>query len=455
MHLRELLLSALRALAAAFVLCAGIGGTPAAQHLTPIATRTEATLVHAQIPAPAMSVQDLERLALEHNRDLLAVRQDIATARGLVTHSRLRPNPGLDVTFETGRPLGSPGERAIEVGYAHTFETAGKRSRRIDVARVGVEIAELEVADRERQLRADVRIRFAEALAAQRNLNVLSDLVALTDRTARAAQQRVAEGEAAPVERALLQVEVGRLTADRILATSATARAAGALKLAAGLDANEALSLRGDLTWPRWTLSLESSIAAALEQRPDLRAARAAERHAEAELSLARAERTPDVIGIARYAQSDSRFDQFGTTSSGQVVPLVDRDHTLTVGVSIPLPFANRNQGNIETALSRRQATTLRRQFLEDVVRTEVRAAYVHYLASIEALQAFDRDVVTQAQEGMKIIRATYDLGEVQLLDLLQEQRRLVDTQKAYTEILKEHYVAGAALVHAIGAEVR
>lgn len=403
----------------------------------------------------ALAAEDLEQLALARNRELLAARQDIAAARGLITQSRLRPNPALDVTFGTGRPLGSAGEQEFEIGYAHTFETGGKRTRRIDVARVGIEVAELEVADRERQVRADVRSRLAEVLAARRNLDVLRELVTLTDRASRATVQRVAEGEAAPVERALLQVELGRLTADRALSTSAAARALGALKLAVGLDAGDALSLAGDLVQPRLTLSLDSALASAFEQRPDLRAARAVERQAEAEVALARAERTPDLIGVARYTQSDSRFDQFGTTANGQLTPVADRDHMLTVGVSIPLPFANRNQGNIETAQSRRQAAMLRRQFTEDIVRTEVRAAYEHYLASAEALRTFDADVIKQAQEGMAIIRATYELGEVPLLDLLQEQRRLVDTQRAYTDILKEHYIAGAALIQAIGAEVK
>ena len=137
---------------------------------------------------------------------------------------------------------------------------------------------------------------------------------------------------------------------------------------------------------------------------------------------------------------------------SVQAVPVLDRDHTITVGVSMPLPFANRNQGNIEAAQAQRQAAGLRRQFLEDSVRSEVRAAYAQYVAASQALEAFDQDVVKQAQEGVTIIRASYDLGEIQLLDLLQEQRRFLETQKAYTEILKEHYVARAALEAAISA---
>lgn len=438
----------------AFATAIGLATSSGAQGLN-LSRNAIAVAAQVQQPGREVAVDELQRLALERNLDLLATRQEIAAAQGFLTQSRLRPNPGVDFTVGTGRPLGSAGEREIAIGYAHTFELGGKRARRIEVGRVGVEIAELLVADRERQLIADLKVRYAEALAAARNLEMLAELSELTTRTYRVAQQRVSEGEAAPVERALLQVEVGRLTADRLLAASAGARATGALKLAAGLNPQELLSLRGDLTAPRASLSLDAAIATALEQRPDLRAARAEERRAEADHDLARAGRTPDVIGLVRYAQTDSRFDQFGTTAAGQIVPVQDRDHTITVGVSIPLAFANRNQGNIEAAQAQRQAAGLRRQFLEESVRTEVRAAYAQYVAASQALAAFDQDVVKQAQEGVTIIRASYDLGEVQLLDLLQEQRRFLDTQKAYTEILKEHYVARAALEAAISAELR
>jgi cobalt-zinc-cadmium efflux system outer membrane protein len=441
-----------------------LGAQSSAQDAAPAQSGTRRTRLLAAIDVPTtqsrqaarqVNIEELQRLALARNVDLMAVRQEIAAARGLLTQTRLRPNPGLDFTIGAGRPLGSPGEREIEVGYAHTFELGGKRARRIDVGRVGVEIAELLVADRERLLIADIKTRYAAVLAAGRNLEMLGELSEMTGRAYGVAQQRVSEGEAAPLERALLQVEAGRLTADRLLTASAGARAVAELKLAAGLDLTELLALSGELSAPPVALSLDEAIAKALAERPDLKAARAEEERADAELRLAHAERVPDVIGVARYGRIESQFPQFGTSSTGQVAPLRDTDHVLTLGVSIPLPFANRNQGNIETSTARRQAAALRRQFVEQSVRTEVTAAYTQYLAAWQAFEAFGQDVVIQSRESITIIRTSYDLGEVQLLDLLQEQRRLVETQKAYTEILKEHYVARAALEAALSSELR
>lgn len=400
-------------------------------------------------------VDDLLRLALERNAELLAVRQDIAAARGFLTQSRLRPNPGLDVSVSDGRPLGSPGEHGFDIGYAHTFELGGKRAKRIDVALVGVEIAELLVADRERLLRADIKTRFAEALAAARTVATLGEIYELSDRSLQVAKQRVSEGEGAPLEQSLLQVEVGRISADRLMANAAATRAFGTLKLASGIAPDEILALSGELVAEGVASSLDAAVERALAQRPDLKAARAEEARADAEHRLARAERVPDVIGLVRYGQTSARFDQLGFTPSGTLTPIRDTDHTLTAGVSIPLPFANRNQGAIETAQARRQAAALRREFIEQSIRSEVHTAFALYDGARQATEVFDKQVMQQIQQTMTTIRTSYELGESQLLDLVQEQRRLVDTQKAFTEVLKELYIARAALEAAVGGEVK
>ncbi|MBY0497588.1 MAG: TolC family protein [Cyanobacteria bacterium] len=402
-----------------------------------------------------MRAEDFQRIALERNAELQATRQDIAGARGFLTQSRLRPNPGVDFSFTSGRPLGSPGERSIDIGYAHTIQLGGKRARRIDVAQVGIEVAELLASNRQRVLRTEIHTRYAEALAAARNVATLGELFELNQRSFKVAAERVSEGEGALLEQRLLEVEVGRIAADRFVAAGAAERAFVALKVAAGIAPSEPLALAGELATPAVDLTMDQAIDRALAERPDAKAARAEETRAEAELRLARAERTPDVIGVVRYSQNSSRFNQLGTTPTGQLVPLRDTDHALTAGVSIPLPFANRNQGAIETAGARRRAAALRREFIEQSVRGEVRGAFAQYVGARQAVDVFDRQVIRQAQQTVNTMRTSYELGETRLLDLVQEQRRLVEIQKAFTDALKELYVARATLEQAVGTELR
>jgi cobalt-zinc-cadmium efflux system outer membrane protein len=190
----------------------------------------------------------------------------------------------------------------------------------------------------------------------------------------------------------------------------------------------------------------------ALKRRPDLEAARIEEALAEAELRLARTGAVPDLVATGRYTHSQTRFDSYGfARPGGPLVPLRDRDNLLTAGISIVLPVRNRNQGNIDAAVARQHAARLRREFLERSVRQEVLAALSRGRAAAQALEVFDQRVIGQSQENLRIIRGAYQLGELRLLDVINEQRRLLDTQRAHTDLLRGAYLAAVEVERAVG----
>jgi outer membrane protein, heavy metal efflux system len=67
----------------------------------------------------------------------------------------------------------------------------------------------------------------------------------------------------------------------------------------------------------------------------------------------------------------------------------------------------------------------------------------------------FDQGVVQQSQENLRIVRGAYELGELRLLDVINEQRRLLETQRAYTDLLRDTNIAIAELERAVGAPVQ
>lgn len=397
------------------------------------------------------SVEALVKGALARNADLLATRQRVAEAQGLLRQAGLYVNPTIQTSYGTGSLTGSSGERQFQASYNHIFQLGGKRDRRIEVAQIGAELATLEVAERERQLRGDVRSRFGDALAAIRNLEIVQELLGLTRQTFEITKARVRVGEAARVEQGLLQVEVNRLESDRRLFDNQVARAVLDIKPLAGVPLDENLRLAGDLRSTQVSFGLEEAIARATRERPDLRAARLDQTLRDAELRQATAEAVPDLVGTAQYSRIDSAFDQLGVSSTGGTVPIRDRDNIVTAGISITLPTRNRNQGNIQAAVARIQAAKQRLRFVEQSVLRDVRSAYGRFEAVRQALAIYDGDVLDEARENVRIIRAAYQAGELRLFDVLNEQRRLVDTQRAYTEVLKEYYLSLVDLERAIG----
>ncbi|MCL4395249.1 MAG: TolC family protein, partial [Chloroflexi bacterium] len=341
------------------------------------------------------SLDSLVAAALKRNGDLLAARQRIAEAQGLLTQSRLRINPAIDASFASGRVLNSPGESDFTIGYSHTFELGGKRDRRVEVAGLGVELATLEIANRERLLKAEVKTRFAEALAAARNLTSTEQLLDLNQQSYRIAQARTRQGEGTQLDEGLLRVEVNRIASDRVLFTNQIERALLELKTLAGISPGEPLKLTGALSAPKLGVTLDQAVTRALADRPDLKAARMDESLTDAETRLAKSEAVPNLVGFTRYSRITAQFDQFGLTApGGSAAPIRDTDNLLTGGISINLPLRNRNQGNIQASVARHQNASLRRQYLERVVRQEVQAAMGRYEAAAKALSVFDQGVV-------------------------------------------------------------
>lgn len=424
-------------------------------------TRTESRIAVNTGPTPILSryfdpVQgsssnDLVRRALASNGELAAARIEIERARARLRQAGLRPNPTLDLEQTTGRFTTSPGESETSIGVAVPIELSGKRRRRIELAQAELEAVEAEVADRERRLAGEVRANYAEALAALRELETTENLNQLDLQTTRFVQARVNEGESAPLELNLLRVEVDRLRSRRALVEGRLTAAILRLQVLAGFSPNDPLRLREDLgtpTLPSPHVSNEAAVDIALRNRPDLRLARLQEEVAQAGLNLARSASAPDVTAFTRYTASHSTFNDT------PVGPISDRDRLLTFGVSIGIPVFNRNQGAKAEATAAISQARTRREFLEAVVRSEVQSAYARYEAARAAVNTFEQGVIARSTDNIRVIRAAYELGQFSITDLLNEQRRLVDSQREFTEALSERYRALVDLQSAMGIPV-
>lgn len=398
-----------------------------------------------------LSVERLVELALARNTELLAARQRVAEAQGLLRQAGFRPNPSVDISASNGEAVNSAGESEYSITYAHTFELGGKRARRITAAQRALELAANEIENRERLLSADVRTRYAEALAAIQKLENAEELFQLTSKDLELAKARADAGEAAPLEHGLLQVELSRIRADRMLFAGQVEQALLHTKLLTGASLDENLQLFGSLEKAVIVPELNNAIESALLGRADLKAARTYEQAAEAELDLARSAATPDLVARVGYSRARSQFDQLGFSRGGVLVPLKDEDNIISGGMSIVLPIANRHQGNIQAAIARRNAARLLRESLERSVRQEVMAAVGRLAAAQRALQIFDAGVIGQSRENLRIVHGAYELGELRLLDVINEQRRLIEIQRTHTDLLRDAYLAGVALERAIG----
>jgi cobalt-zinc-cadmium efflux system outer membrane protein len=405
--------------------------------------------------APALGVSDLVDRALAGNRDWLAAKQRAVEAQGLVRQAGLRPAPAIGVELESARPFGTRGETLFSAGYAHTFETFGKQGKRVAVASKGAEAVDADLADRMRLLTLDVKTRHAQAIAEQNKLATIERLAATNREHFDLTSARIEQGDAAPLEGQLLLAELNRMEAQQILQAGRAERALIELRKVVGMAAAEPLTLQPAPPPGMVMRTLADLQAQALRDRPDLHAAQRLREQAQAEVALAQVDSHTDITALARYARSESSFDQLGFDLSGRLVPLHDLDHSLTVALSFFVPTPKRAQGAVEVARARATSAALRGEHLESVVRLDVEAAYRRWESARRAVAILASGVVTPSAQNLSVLRQAYSLGQLRMFDVLNEQRRLLETELAYLDAQAELSEAFAELEASVGGPLR
>lgn len=396
----------------------------------------------------ASSCGELLSQAIQNNRELLSVKQRGDEARGLLRQAGVRPALTLEASGATGRPLGTAGEEQFGAGVAQVLETGGKRSRRIQVAEKQVALAEAEYDERIRQLRFEICSRYAEYSSEAERLVIVERLREAFRSSLELMQARVEQGDAAALERDLLFVEMNRAEAQRAASFGRLEAARTDLARLAGLSEPEAVPLPKAVPLQALGSDITQLKEKSVRQRPDLRASEILKQQGDAESAMAQAQGRADVTLSAGYSRVYSRFDD-------QPTSLRDRDDVVSVGVSIPIFGRDRNVGNIEAAVARTRGAQYRREFLERSIPLEVEGAWRRLSNARRAHETLDQVVLRQAEKNLDVIRRGYELGQLRLLDVLNEQRRLLDTKLAAIDAKLDVRRALAELERASGGELQ
>jgi cobalt-zinc-cadmium efflux system outer membrane protein len=401
----------------------------------------------AQVPA-ALSLSDSIARALAREPAFAAARSDAASLRGALAQAQLRPNPMLTASRQQ-EPGGLDNQTSVMVEWPlDLFRKAG----RVNVAAQELEAASYRVSDQERLLVADVRQAYGAAAAALRNRALAEELASAAERQYTLVAARVEAGAAPPLERDALAVEARRLDAERLVQSAEADRALFELKRLLDMEPDEPLSLSEPLERlaPAEPYSARA-LDALVTGRSDVREARANVRAAEARVDLARREGRPDMSLFGSYMRMDAGFPQLGLTAAGTLAPIRDVFHYAAAGTTITLPVLNRRQGEIAAAEARHSsaATLLHRAELR--ARTDLAAALADDQRAQAALAIYSSNLRTLARQNVDVVRQTYALGRGTVNDVILEERRYLELERAYTDALKRAFDARTALHRAAG----
>jgi cobalt-zinc-cadmium efflux system outer membrane protein len=358
----------------------------------------------------------------------------VDAARGMVRQAGLRPNPRLYIQSEDLRPGAKDFDFVNNTeDYAYvgeTFEVAGKRSKRVDLASANIRRSEAEQQLLEQQIAGRVASAYWSAVVSARIVTLLEDDMKAVDDMVRYDKERVDAGAMRGADLLRMQIERDRLV--MALETARRNMAMNRIELFRQMDRPDDPSVQFTDAIDNMAPIEKQSIATVLAARADVAAAREAVAAAGADVKLQKAMGIPDVELLGGYKRNDGENAAYGA-------------------LQIPLPFGNRNQGEIERAQANLTFAQDQLQQVQMSVRADVASAEEGYARQRDIVEHVLPDMRSRAQQNLAIMSDAYKTGGMDLLRYIDAERTAIDVEVSALRSLAEFQQSALRLTLAYG----
>lgn len=309
------------------------------------------------------------------------------------------------------------------------LEVGGQRGDRIDAAEAGAAAGAARSEDAQRLLLRDVSLVFISALYWERRIQLAEENLRIAESIARVATRRHEVGDVGGLERSVSTLAVVRARTAAEQARASQTQAEGRLKALLGIPASSDLACRGDLR----QLGIPELAPADLRDRPDLRALRADISQAEAEASLGRASRVPNIALGAGYSSEESDDIVQGT-------------------LTIALPVFDHGQGTTRVSEARGERLRAEHEATRSMAAVEADTAQTTAERLSAAARRFEQEGLETLERSERLATASYEAGAVPLGELLAVRRELVQAKLDYADLLLGAATARAEQAASTGA---
>jgi cobalt-zinc-cadmium efflux system outer membrane protein len=416
-------------------------------------------------PRPARTVslaESFERADLR-NKEVVSAKWNLPIAKGAVKAAGANPNPQMLVQTGFGNSFNFlfTGQTQ-QYGIIQQFQTAGKRTKKIALARANYGLAELQLDALRFDVHNRVRRAYAELAAAEAYEAVVESERQVGLKLADIASKRFEAGKAPKAEALQANLNVLQFDTLRNQAQGRLQQASAALALITGerpehveiIDVNDngifKLSAEKSeiVPSPRRALPiLAQLLTVAFASRPDLKAAQQQIYVNKKALALAKTKKVPDVfVGIG------GTFSTFAKQQPAGLAPVGNWAGTgLFFSVTAENPIFYQYQGEVHQATANLRRAERKYALLHAQVGADVVTAYNEVIVARDNIFEFQKELLPTAAEVARLARRGYQLGATDLSTTLVAQLQYQQTLSNYFDAVVAYQIAWSDLEKAVG----
>ncbi len=378
-------------------------------------------------PTGSLTLHGALSLALMNNPELAAFSWEVRAREARTLQAGLLPNPEFQFEMEnfggTGA-YGGLGEAETTIGLGQLVELGGKRARRRRLASLERDLAGWDYEARRIGVFAETAGRFADVLAAQERISLNKELVALAEKMVTTVSARVRTGKVSPVDETKAQVALSTSRIDLERSVRELEAARNALSASWGGASPTFEQVAGNLYELPPIPSLDV-MDARVSNNPDVARwmIEMERRRASVEVEKAGTIPDPTLTGAVRYLDESN-------------------DTVFVVGLTIPMPVFDRNQGNLLEARYRLSKAELERRATVTRIRALLAGAYQALSATYTEAVSLRDEVLPGAEKVFEAVGEAFRQGKLGYLEVLDAQRTLFEAKARYVDALNRFHKA-------------
>lgn len=371
-----------------------------------------------------LTLEQAYSLAIENNPDLSIYKTDVKINESKTIQSGLPQNPELSAELENiGGATEVTGGYQLTSSVKQTFEWNEKRDSRVKLSLIAKDITNLKYQIKKSDLKIDISKAFIDVLNNQELLKLTEQIFDINQKICNITSQKVDAGKISPIEKNRAKINLSTLKIEVDKAKEILKNSNIKLAYILGISTHTFNKLQGNFYLISKLITLEKLLEKVSES-PKLTLF---------PLELLQQQSVIDVetLKIKPDINLNGGYRIFDVSKSGNI--------SFVIGISIPIPAFNQNQGIISEAELKLEKLKLEKNVVEYNLKLEIIENYTTIINSYNEIINLKENIIPEAEKIFNSINEGYILGKFNYLDVLDAQKTVFQVKARYIKSISEY----------------
>lgn len=384
-----------------------------------------------------ISIDNLINYALNNNKYLLISEQNKLISEANLLQSNLTPNPSFLIEYGSNWFIDKTDGYNLNLQYSHPFELFGKRNIINQVSKIQLENTINDISYQKYLFILDLKSEYINMLINNENLFLTEKINDLSNKILELTKNKYKYGDISKYDLNIIKIELSKTQIELISAEKNVINSMERLKFLTGLN-NINIKKNDDIIIK--DINIIDIYNKALINRYDIKNLEINHRLYDNQIESIKIQSIPNLNLISSY---QSQKGDAQTTN------------TISLGLSSDLTFFNKNQGLVLEYEILREQNILKLNFLKKQIKSQLDININNINNLSKNIDFYRNNIIPLSMENLEIIKKSYEIGDKNLNDYINEQNKLINIQKNYINSLYEYKQEIISLEKNIGTNIK